>query len=120
MCENDALAFGAIDYVRSALKLRIPADIAIAGFDNTPLAASPAYDLTTYEQPANEMVAAILSMILGREPRESKAFRGKTCRSINRLIIGKSGASDATTRKEQVKSSCFKTGWGLRCPSEDN
>lgn len=77
MCENDALAFGAIDYVRSVLKLRIPADIAIAGFDNTPLAASPAYDLTTYEQPANEMVAAILSMILGREPRENKAFRGK-------------------------------------------
>ncbi|CDN49111.1 LacI family DNA-binding transcriptional regulator [Neorhizobium galegae] len=77
MCENDALAFGAIDYVRSTLKLRIPDDIAIAGFDNTPLAASPAYDLTTYEQPAIEMVAAILSMILGREPRENRAFKGK-------------------------------------------
>lgn len=77
MCENDALAFGAIDYVRSVLNLRLPQDIAIAGFDNTPLSASPAYDLTTYEQPAAEMVAVIVEMILGRVPRERRALKGK-------------------------------------------
>ncbi|KQR71561.1 LacI family DNA-binding transcriptional regulator [Rhizobium sp. Leaf341] len=77
MCENDALAFGAIDYVRSILNLRIPDDIAIAGFDNTPLSASPAYDLTTYEQPMAEMVATLISMILGDAPQESKVSKGR-------------------------------------------
>lgn len=77
MCENDALAFGAMDVVRSETKLKVPADIAVAGFDNTMFAASPAYDLTTYEQPVEEMVSAVVAMILAREPRENRSFRGR-------------------------------------------
>jgi LacI family transcriptional regulator len=76
MCENDALAFGAISLLRNELGLRVPEDIAIVGFDNTPFAASPAFELTTYEQPMDEMVMAAVDMILGRRPLETVSFPG--------------------------------------------
>lgn len=76
MCENDALAFGAMDVIRSEFGLRVPDDLAVVGFDNTAAAASPAYDLTTYEQPTDEMVKATIDMILERAPRETVNFHG--------------------------------------------
>jgi LacI family transcriptional regulator len=76
MCENDALAFGAISFLRYELGLKVPEDIAIVGFDNTALAASPAFELTTYEQPMDEMVMAAVDMILGRRPVETVSFPG--------------------------------------------
>ena len=55
VCENDALAIGAIDAIRFDLGLAVPGDIAVTGFDDIPLAASPAYGLTTVRQPIEEM-----------------------------------------------------------------
>ncbi|URK86156.1 LacI family DNA-binding transcriptional regulator (plasmid) [Rhizobium sp. RCAM05350] len=77
MCENDALAFGAMDVARSEFGLRVPNDLAIVGFDNAAPAASPAYGLTTYEQPTDQMVKATIDMILERAPRETVNFQGK-------------------------------------------
>ncbi|KAF5883713.1 LacI family DNA-binding transcriptional regulator [Rhizobium sp. PEPV16] len=77
MCENDALAFGAMDVARSEFGLRVPNDLAIVGFDNATPAASPAYGLTTYEQPTDQMVKAAIDMILERAPRETVNFKGK-------------------------------------------
>ena len=77
MCENDVLAFGALDVIRSEFGLAVPTDIAVAGFDNNLFASSPAYDLTTYEQPVEAMVKATVAMILGRESRETKHFPGR-------------------------------------------
>jgi DNA-binding LacI/PurR family transcriptional regulator len=77
MCENDALAFGAMDVARSEFGLRVPDDLAIVGFDNAAPAASPAYNLTTYEQPTDQMVQATIDMILERAPRETINFQGK-------------------------------------------
>lgn len=65
LCENDVLALGAMDAIRHGLGLRIPQDIAVTGFDDIPLAASPQYDLTTYRQPIPEMVSALVQILNG-------------------------------------------------------
>lgn len=63
VCENDVLALGAIDALRHRLGLSVPADVAVTGFDDVPLAASPAYDLTTYRQPVTEMARALVRVL---------------------------------------------------------
>jgi DNA-binding LacI/PurR family transcriptional regulator len=65
MCENDALAFGAMDAARFGFGLKVPTELAFAGYDGNELTASPSYDLTTYEQPWSAMVDRLLGMIVG-------------------------------------------------------
>jgi DNA-binding LacI/PurR family transcriptional regulator len=62
---NDFTAIGAL---RAAhiLGLRVPCDIAIAGFDNIPLAAFTTPPLTTVEQPITEQGAAAAHLLLDR------------------------------------------------------
>lgn len=63
---NDHMAFAVMDALRSKLGLRIPEDVSIAGFDDVPIAAWPAFDLTSYRQPINRMVAQTVDTILAR------------------------------------------------------
>lgn len=63
VCENDVLALGAIDALRHKLGLAVPAEVAVTGFDDVALAASPAYDLTTYRQPVTEMARALVRVL---------------------------------------------------------
>ncbi|MCO6187693.1 substrate-binding domain-containing protein [Rhizobium sp. L1K21] len=63
VCENDALAMGAIDVIRHKLGLRIPDDIAVTGFDDVPGAASPNYRLTTYRQPLTAMAEYLVEVL---------------------------------------------------------
>lgn len=53
-CENDILAVGVIDAMRA---LPDCAPIAVVGFDDIELAASPSYQLTTYRQPMQSLIA---------------------------------------------------------------
>lgn len=76
MCENDVLAVGAVDVARSAFGLRIPEDLAVVGYDGIDLTATPAYNITTYEQPLDEMVTVIMDMIRGRRALESVRLHG--------------------------------------------
>jgi DNA-binding LacI/PurR family transcriptional regulator len=69
-CANDHMAFAAIDVVRSEFGLRVGQDIAIVGFDDVPLAASPAYSLTTFSQPIAPMADAAVDFALRQEPAE--------------------------------------------------
>ena len=66
-CENDVMALGAIDALRAS-NLRVPEDVSVMGFDNILLAQSPAYDLTTYEQPLKEMVERLIEVVNGEWP----------------------------------------------------
>ena len=77
VCENDALAMGAIDAVRYELGLRVPEDVAVTGFDDVPQASSPHYELTTYRQPLTEMANALVDVLEGKK-RSNKlnAFLG--------------------------------------------
>ncbi len=81
VCENDALAIGAIDVIRHKLGLRIPQDIAVTGFDDVPQCQSPNYRLTTYRQPLTEMAEYLVEVLESREGRDfSRAFTGSLVR----------------------------------------
>lgn len=59
---NDVMAFGAMEAARER-GLRIPEDVSIIGFDDTPQAASVHPGLTTVRQPLEEMGKMAASML---------------------------------------------------------
>jgi DNA-binding LacI/PurR family transcriptional regulator len=63
-CANDHTAFAVMDTVRAEFGLRVGEDISIAGFDDVPLAAWPAFDLTTFSQPINRLVDRVVAVTL--------------------------------------------------------
>jgi len=83
MCENDILALGAMDVARSEFGLRVPHDLAVVGFDNIELGGGPAYGLTSYEQPTEKMIDAIVGMITGERASETIAFPGSMIRRLS-------------------------------------
>ena len=62
---NDHMAFAVMDALR-ADSVRIPQDVSIVGYDDVPLAAWGAYDLTTVRQPVNRMVEATVDTLLAQ------------------------------------------------------
>lgn len=77
LCENDILALAALDVIRYELGLKVPQDIAVAGFDDIDLASAKSYDLTTYRQPVESMVDELIEMLAGRKPAKTVKFRGE-------------------------------------------
>ncbi len=73
---NDLMAAGALDAIQ-ARGLRVPQDIAVMGFDNSPLAETTSPKLTSINQPfdqmAHELVAGIERAIKG-EVHQSVVF----------------------------------------------
>jgi DNA-binding LacI/PurR family transcriptional regulator len=55
-----------MDTLRSGLGLQVPDDVAVVGYDDVPLAAWPAYNLTTMRQPINRMVDTTVTTLLTR------------------------------------------------------
>lgn len=62
-CANDVMALGALDAARRELRLRIPEDVAIVGFDDIPQAGWPEYQLTTIRQPVEQMVDGTIDLL---------------------------------------------------------
>jgi DNA-binding LacI/PurR family transcriptional regulator len=63
---NDHMAFAVMDVLRFELGLRVPQDVSVVGFDDVPPAAWPAYNLTTYRQPVDLMVAETVAMLIAK------------------------------------------------------
>ena len=63
-CANDAICAGVIDCIRYKYNLRIPEDIALIGFDDIKLASYLPYQITTFEQPTNQMIQKACELIL--------------------------------------------------------
>ncbi|MFK7861899.1 MAG: LacI family DNA-binding transcriptional regulator [Granulosicoccus sp.] len=84
VCENDALAMGAMDAVRYEFGLKVPDDIAVTGFDDAPVAANPNYRLTTYRQPITAMAEGIVSVLQGGADVDSLS------RFLGRLVVRES------------------------------
>ncbi len=63
---NDHMAFAVMDALRFELGLSVPGDISVVGYDDVPMAAWPAYDLTTVRQPIRQMVRATVDMLVSR------------------------------------------------------
>jgi DNA-binding LacI/PurR family transcriptional regulator len=86
-CANDLMALGALDGLRSGLKLDVPEDVMVAGFDDVPEASWTSYGLTTIVQDCRMMVAdamdALQSMMMdGSSP--GGILRIVPCRLVER------------------------------------
>lgn len=68
---NDAMAAGAVDAAHAA-GLRVPNDVAVAGFDDNSVATATEPALTTIHQPygriGSEMVRLLLEIVDGETP----------------------------------------------------
>ncbi|HZU85317.1 MAG TPA: substrate-binding domain-containing protein, partial [Polyangiaceae bacterium] len=76
---NDQMAIGAMDVLR-ALGVRVPEEVVVVGFDDTPIAQFAARALTTIAQPIERMgeagVEAVLAQIAGRSAAAKMSFDG--------------------------------------------
>jgi DNA-binding LacI/PurR family transcriptional regulator len=61
-----------MDTLRTELGLSIPNDVSVVGYDDVPLAAWAAYDLTTLRQPLNRMIEATVDTLLGQIGDDSR------------------------------------------------
>lgn len=63
---NDHMAFAVMDVLRFELGLKVPEDVSVVGFDDVPPAAWPAYNLTSFRQRVEQMVAETVTMLMAR------------------------------------------------------
>ncbi len=82
---NDHMALGVLDELRYGMGVDVPGDVSIVGYDDVPLAAWKAYDLTTVRQPVNRMVAATVEILMGEI--EGRAASGRVDEVPAELVI---------------------------------
>jgi DNA-binding LacI/PurR family transcriptional regulator len=78
-CANDESACGFVGGLRSH-GLRVPEDISVIGFDDSPTASSAVLELTTIRQPLRSMASFSMSILL--DYIEGKSHSGKAAREI--------------------------------------
>ncbi|MGB7757152.1 MAG: LacI family DNA-binding transcriptional regulator [Salinisphaera sp.] len=61
-CANDVLALGVLDALRER-EVGVPDELSVIGFDDIAMAAWAPYQLSTYRQPVEEMIAATADVI---------------------------------------------------------
>lgn len=70
---NDILALGGMDALRDVKGLEVPEDVAVAGFDDIAMSSWPHYELTTFAQPMEEIVARAVTLICDAPPEGGEA-----------------------------------------------
>lgn len=79
---DDRMALAVIDTLRHRLKLRVPEQVSVVGFDDVPQAAWPCYELTTYAQPLPEMIEAVMKLLRvqlqARDQQGAEAVAGQS------------------------------------------
>ncbi|WP_042479401.1 LacI family DNA-binding transcriptional regulator [Bacillus ndiopicus] len=60
---NDIMALGVLDALREN-QIAVPNDTKVVGFDNIEMASWPTYNLTTWEQPMDEMIAETMTYLI--------------------------------------------------------
>jgi DNA-binding LacI/PurR family transcriptional regulator len=89
---SDILALGGSDALRREGGVRIPEDIAVAGFDDIAMASWPSYALTTYRQPIQQLVDDTVTQITS-----SSEPRGRHVSIPGELVIRASTTGQATS-----------------------
>ena len=82
---NDHMAFAVMDVLRGELRLKVPADISVAGYDDVPEAGWGGYSLTTVRQPGEAMVDATVAIML--EQVEKRVVDRRVARLPSQLIV---------------------------------
>ena len=103
VCGNDTVALGALTALRE-VGLRVPADVAVVGFDDIPMAAHAAPPLTTVRMPLlamGEAAGHLLLELLESGPREREA-RLLPTQLVVRASCGARCASAAGSADEGV------------------
>ncbi len=62
-CANDLMATAMMEVARHEFGLRIPRDLSVVGFDDTPVARWPSFSLTSFAQPLMPMVEAAIGLM---------------------------------------------------------
>jgi DNA-binding LacI/PurR family transcriptional regulator len=93
-CANDHMALAALQTARVEFGLSPGKDISIVGFDNAPVSAWPSFQLTTYSQPTERMVARAIALI--RESLEGRTLRGVHEELTGELLVRSSARVPAT------------------------
>lgn len=63
---DDIMACGGIDAIKYVIQLDVPNDVGIVGVDDIQLSSSPAYNLTTIQQPYVDMVKKTIELLFRR------------------------------------------------------
>ena len=63
---NDHMAFAVMDVLRIELGLKIPEDVSVVGYDDVKISSWPSYNLTTVQQPINNMVDRTISLLISQ------------------------------------------------------
>ena len=61
-CFNDEMALGAL-HAAAVMKLSVPDDVALIGFDDIPMSAWPMFELTTVTNPIDRPVDLLINRI---------------------------------------------------------
>lgn len=88
VCGNDEIAIGVINAIAETTDLRIPEDIAVTGFDNIEAARWAPYNLTTIEQPIDELCNLAVSDLMERIRSEDKQPSTKSV--TGKLVVRRS------------------------------
>jgi DNA-binding LacI/PurR family transcriptional regulator len=108
-CGNDPLAFAVMDTLRYELGLRVPEDVAVAGYDDVPIASWLAYNLTTVRQHAHCLVEHSVDILIGRiegrhpEPRSVVLDSPLVVRGTTRPVAPKPAPESASTPEPAAK-----------------
>lgn len=65
ICGNDVMAIGCLDAARHELKIDVPGQLSVTGFDGIAPASWLSYKLTTLRQPVRQMAQATVEMLVG-------------------------------------------------------
>jgi DNA-binding LacI/PurR family transcriptional regulator len=64
ICGNDVMAIGCLDAARHELKIDVPGQLSVTGFDGIAPASWLSYNLTTLRQPVRQMAQATAEMLV--------------------------------------------------------
>lgn len=101
VCANDTMALGVLDALRHDLGLRVPDDVAVAGFDDVPQSAWPSYSLTTLRQPVRRMTQIAMRVLAERLAGEAGPGERRLLPAELR-IRGSTRADGKSTAMEQA------------------
>jgi len=77
-CANDIMAIAALDVARFDFGLTPGVDIAVVGYDDTPLASLKSYELTSVRQNLPEITKGIVKFIIENDGRNPSGHRVQT------------------------------------------